>query len=109
MRKAAKWLITGVLTLGILGAGLWWTAHPTHYKYNDRFILGSTPQEIEERYGNFFRRSYGVNGQLGAGEYLIREDTPEWIMGKDNSLWFVIHFRNGVAVDTEVREGWPGG
>ena len=109
MRKIGVWLAAGTVAAGILLAGLWWYVHPTHYKYNDRFILGSTEQEIVARYGNFYRRSNGVNGELGAGEYLIREDTPEWIMGKDNSLWFVIHFRDGVAVETEVREGTPGG
>ena len=41
--------------------------------------------------------------------YMIRDDTPEWIMGYDNSLWYEIYFEDGVAVEVALRKGYLGG
>ena len=42
-------------------------------------------------------------------EYQIRDNTPEFIMSYDNSLWYEIYFQDGVAVKVALREGYIGG
>lgn len=80
--------------------------HPTHWRYNDGFIIGSTEKQIVEKYGEF-------DGQKGSSgnvkSYMIRDNTPELIMSKDDSLWYDITFKDGVAVKVELREGYIGG
>ena len=80
--------------------------HSTHWRYNDSFIIGSTEEQIVEKYGEF-------DGQKGSSgnvkSYVIRDNTQELIMSKDNSLWYDITFKDGVAVKVELREGYIGG
>ena len=83
--------------------------HPTHFSYNDRFIIGNTQEKITEKYGEFYTREIGADGQLKCGIYMIRDDTPELIMGYDNSLWYEIYFENGVAAEVCLRRGYIGG
>lgn len=83
--------------------------HPTHFKYNDRFIIGNTEQEIIQKYGEFDRISKNNDNKTVKGTYMIRDDTPELIMGYDNSLWYNIIFENGIAVNVYLQEGYIGG
>ena len=83
--------------------------HPTHYAYNDRFIIGNTQEKIEEKYGGFTETRTNKDGEITYGVYMIRDNTPEWIMGYDDSLWYEIYFENGVAVEVRLREGYIGG
>lgn len=83
--------------------------YPTHYPYKDSEIIGSTPEEITDIYGEFakFYRYEESNSAYAA--YLIRDNTPEWIMSYDNSLWYEIRFEDGVAVRVNLQEGRGGG
>ena len=83
--------------------------HPTHFAYNDRFIIGNTQEKIIEKYGEFNQTRTNNEGEITCGVYMIRDNTPEWIMGFDDSLWYEIYFENGVAVEVELREGYIGG
>ena len=83
--------------------------HPTHFAYNDRFIIGNTQEKIEERYGKFNGTRTNNDGVITWGVYMIRDNTPELIMGYDDSLWYEIYFEDGVAVRVELREGYIGG
>ena len=83
--------------------------HPTHFAYNDRFIIGNTQEKIEEKYGGFTETRTNKDGEITYGVYMIRDNTPEWIMGYDDSLWYEIYFENGVAVAVRLREGYIGG
>ena len=83
--------------------------HPTHYSYNDRVVIGNTKETIVERYGAFYEEEKDQNGELYCGVYQIRDNTPEWIMGYDDSLWYEIYFENKVAVRVELRRGYIGG
>jgi len=83
--------------------------HPTHFAYNDRFIIGNTQEKIEEKYGGFTETRTNKDGETTYGVYMIRDNTPEWIMGYDDSLWYEIYFENGVAVEVRLREGYIGG
>ena len=83
--------------------------HPTHYKFNDRFIIGNTEENIVEKYGAFSKKRCNVSDKNFCGVYMIRDNTPELIMSYDNSLWYEIYFENGIAVSIRLQEGWYGG
>ena len=90
----------------VLALGIFRHYHPTHYKYNDRFVIGTTEKKIVEKYGQFSRVLRNEAGEILYGIYKIRDNTPELIMSYDNSLWYKIYFENGVAVRVELEEGW---
>ena len=106
-----KKIIFGALAAVMLAAGfgIWRWSHPTHFRYNDRFVLGSTEAEITARYGDFHRRGTGPDGSICLGVYMIRDNTPELIMSYDDSLWYEITFENGRAVDIWLQKGVRGG
>jgi len=89
--------------------GIFWHYHPTHYKYNDRFILGNTEESIIEKYGDFSREFRNKSGEITCGVYMIRDNTPELIMSYDDSLWYEVYFESGIAVEVRLQEGWYGG
>ena len=88
---------------------MFWYYHPTHYRYNDRFIIGATEEKIAEKYGEFSRVFRNEEGAICRGIYMVRDNTPELIMSYDNSLWYEIYFENGIAVSVRLQEGWYGG
>ena len=100
--RIRKPLAIAVIVL-LLVVGAYWYFHPTHVSYNDRFVLGSTKAQIEEKYGVFYHDGANVC------TYMIRDNTPEWIMGYDNSLWYEIYFEHGIAVEVKLRKGYLGG
>ena len=83
--------------------------YPTHYPYKDREIIGSTPEEIEAKYGEFWALYRNEENVPTFAEYMIRENTPDLIMSKDDSLWYHIYFKDGVAVSVRLQKGRPGG
>jgi len=78
--------------------------YPTHYPYDDSFIIGSTEKEIIEKYGEFDR-------QIGLKEpdsvyskyYLIHEPSGDVIFGSDYYTWYKIVFKNGIAQNVYLR------
>ena len=93
----------------VLSKGIYWHYHPTHYKFNDRFIIGSTEGKIVDKYGAFSNSHHNEAGEITYGTYMIRDNTPELIMSYDNSLWYEIYFENGIAVKVRLQEGLLGG
>jgi len=83
--------------------------HPTHFTYNDKFIIGNTQEKVIEKYGKFNETRTNDDGNMTCGIYKIRNNTPEMIMSYDDSLWYEIYFENGIAVDVKLREGYIGG
>ncbi len=83
--------------------------HPTHFAYNDKFIIGNTQDNIVEKYGEFYSTHKNNDGEITRGTYMIQDNTPELIMSYDDSLWYEIYFENGVAVVVKLREGYIGG
>lgn len=106
-----KWIIASICTIiaFALVAGIYWYYHPTHYAFNDRFILDSTEDQIVERYGAFSKERRNADGTLAYGAYVVRDNTPELIMSYDDSLWYEIYFKNGVAYMVRLQEGQYGG
>lgn len=107
MKKKVLAVILSTAVLAAVSIGLFRYYYPTHYPYNDRFVLGSSPEEITKRYGEFDRVMKNINGKLSTGEYMICDNTPELVMSYDNSLWYIISFENGIATGIELREGYP--
>ena len=83
--------------------------HPTYFAYNDRFIIGNTQEKIIEKYGEFNEIRTNDSEEITCGVYMIRDNTPELVMGYDNSLWYEIYFEEGKAVKVKLREGYIGG
>lgn len=98
-----------VLAVLVLSIGSFWYYHPTHYKFNDRFILGNTADEITNKYGAFSKSYCNEAGELTRGTYMIRDDSAELIMSVDDSLWYEVYFENGVAVTVRLQESRYGG
>ena len=92
-----------------LSIGVFCYFHPTHYKFNDRFIIGKTEEDIVERYGEFTKSHRDESGEIEYGTYMIRDNTPELIMSYDNSLWYEIYFKDGIAAEVRLQEGLYGG
>ena len=92
-----------------LAVGLWGCCHPTHWRFNDRAILGCEEEEIVARYGAFASVRRSEAGELACGTYMIRDNTPELIMSYDDSLWYEIYFEDGVAVSVRLQKGRCGG
>lgn len=83
--------------------------HPTHFMYNDRFVIGNTQENIIERYGNFYGMCQDKDGEISCGIYMIHDNTPEMMMSYDDSLWYEIYFENDIAVEVKLRKGHIGG
>ena len=107
-----KIIISSICLVLILisSIGIYWYYHPTHYKFNDRLIIGSTAEEITDKYGDFSKKWVNEETkEITTAFYMVRENTPELIMSYDNSLWYEIHFKDGIAVKVRLQEGWYGG
>ncbi len=96
-------MILSVLLIVVVTVGVFLYSHPTHYSFNDRFVIGTPIQKVIDRYGEPYRITENTV------TYMIRDNTPEWIMSYDNSLWYVIEVDEDVAVNVYLREGYMGG
>ena len=106
-----KILFSAICTIIVLALsmGIFCYYHPTHYQYNDRFIIGKTEEEIVGRYGEFTISHRNESEEITYGTYMIHDNTPELIMSYDDSLWYEIHFKNGIATEISLQEGRHGG
>ena len=102
-------VIASALLIVVTAVSLFKYNYPTYYPYKDREIIGCTPEEIEAKYGEFWAQSTDDSGTVTFAKYMIRENTPDLIMSKDDSLWYHIYFKDGVAVRVKLQEGHPGG
>lgn len=103
-------ILLSAVTLIAVSVCMYHHNHPTHYRFNDSFIIGSTLEDITEKYGDFDRRMGDVNDERFSVYYMIHADTPELIFdGRDNSRWYGIHFEDGIAAKVYVMDGWYGG
>ena len=98
-----------IIIVFALSIGVFWYYHPTHYKFNDRFIIGNTEEKIVDKYGAFSKSRTNDAGEIRYGAYMIRDNTPELIISYDDSLWYEIYFKNGIATEVRIQEGWYGG
>lgn len=54
------------LTIASVLIGAFVYYHPTHLKFNDRFILGNSSDEIVEKYGEYYQTSMNDKGKIAA-------------------------------------------
>ena len=99
-------VIAAAVLIVVTAVSLFKFNYPTYYPYKDREIIGCTPEEIIEEYGEFSKNLYDEERQSGFVAYMVREKTDS---SYDNSLWYEIHFKDGVAVSVRSQEGWYGG
>ena len=109
MNKKILIILTSMVLLIVVSLSIFAYYHPTHYAYNDRFIIGNTEEKIVERYGKFDHIRANQEGEITCGTYMIHDNTPELFMGYDDSLWYEIYFEDGVATKVKLREGYIGG
>ncbi len=109
MKKKIIIILAGCILIIVAFIGIFKYYHPTHFAYNDRFIIGSTQDKIVEKYGEFDGARENADGDITCGIYKIRDNTHELFMGYDDSLWYEIYFEKGIAVKVELREGEIGG
>ena len=107
-KKILSFSVGGAAVLVLLG-GVYWYHHPTHYKYNDRFIVGNTEENITERYGAFSKTAMDESGETVFGAYMVKDDSAELVMSYDDSIWYEICFEDGIAVTVELQKGQRGG
>lgn len=105
MKKKVLIGVICALCVLVITVGIYWYYHPTHYKFNDRFIIGNTEENIVEKYGEFAYREHGENGVTLYGEYVASHyEHPTYVHGFSRK-WYVIEFENGIATKIEIREG----
>lgn len=77
--------------------------YSTHYPYDDSFIIGSTEEEIIEKYGEFDRQSGSYKPDtVYSKSYLIHEPSGDLIFGSDYYTWYEIDFVNGTAQNVDL-------
>ncbi len=96
-------IVFSALVLLVVTIGVFRYYHPTHYSFNDRYVIGQPIQKIIDRYGEPYHMTENT------ATYMIRDNTPELVMSYDDSLWYEIVFRDDVAVKVYMREGYIGG
>ena len=109
MKKKIIIILASIVLIVIASICIFKYYHPTHFAYNDRFIIGNTQEEIIEKYGEFDGTHKNIYGETTCGVYMIHGNTPEMIMSYDDSLFYEIYFEDGVAVEVKLREGHIGG
>ncbi len=89
----------------VLSICVYWYFHPTHYKFNDRFIIGNLKDNIIEKYGEFDYSKYDESGDYLYAEYVASHYSyPKYLPGLTRK-WYIIEFENDVAISVEIREG----
>ncbi len=101
-------VIASAVLIVVTAVSLFEYTYPTYYPYKDREIIGSTPEEIEEKYGEFWALYRDEENAPTFAKYMICDDAMDFL-GYDESLWYHIYFKDGVAVEVSLQEGWPGG
>lgn len=78
--------------------------YPTHYPYDDDFIIGRTEEQIIEKYGEFDRQSGLYKPDtVYLKSYLIHKASGDILFGSDYNTWYEISFKNGIAVSVRLR------
>lgn len=103
-------VIVVVIILAIVFIGVYRHNHPTHYLYNDNWIIGKSVYEIEQRYGSYDFNSETIHGTLLKG-YLVKRQSTDWWWG--DVIWpeyYMIYFdEDGKAYKVDIFVDGRGG
>lgn len=101
--------ILAVIIAAVICVQIFFYYHPTHYKFNDRFILGNTRENIEEKYGKL--ELYANSGEYAmVGRYLAEKGYPDitlesFLGAPMYDRYYSIYFdENGIAQKVELIE-----
>jgi len=110
MKKHKKLIITLAITLLLIG-GVFWYYHPTHYKYNDRFIIGSSIEEITSEYGDFDKVFYtdSDNETIRSAGYLVEDEKIGFFGTSPEKYYMILFDATGNAIKVSVEVGSWGG
>jgi len=107
IKKRKTILITSAITLSIIIiVGIYWCMHPTHYLYNDSWIIGKNETQIIDRYGAFDEYiEIGFSDEFERG-YLVKPVTYDpWFHDPIAPEYYMIYFdENGIAYDVGIEE-----
>lgn len=99
--------IIAVLTFTLIG--VYWHNHPTHYLYEDRWVIGKNADQIEQRYGSYDINWETIYGSLIKG-YCVKPSTTDWWGDATWPEYYMIYFdENGKAYKVDVVVGGWGG
>ena len=83
------------------------------HNYDEDWIIGKTPEEVMERYGEFDKCLNDIDPIRGRVGYIIQEERRDKLWGgkKTEAIYFLINFDwdTGIAIGTSVEEGGWGG
>jgi hypothetical protein len=93
-----------------LFGGIFWYYHPTHYKYNDRFIIGSSIEEITSKYGDFDKVFYTdtSNTTLVSAGYLVQQEKKGYLGTSPEKYYMIVFDSTGKAISVSIGGGWGG-
>ena len=97
--------ITVIIILVIALISFYWYNHPTHYLYEDRWIIGKKADQIEQRYGEFDKHF----GSSSKG-YCVKKSATDWWGDATWPEYYMIYFdENEKAYKVEIVVGGWGG
>ncbi len=104
--KIKKISLFSVLIVFAITVVVFFYLHPTHYKYNDRQIIGKNPHEITEKYGEFDLTFGNTSG------YKINESVIDRIwryyMGGEPIEYYYIKFDDSNIAEKIYTGSYPG-
>lgn len=102
-------MITVIMMVTITLIGTYWHNHPTHYLYEDGWIIGKNADQIEQRYGSYDINWETIYGLQIKGYCVQTSTTDRW----GDATWpeyYMIYFdENGKAYKVEIVVGGWGG
>lgn len=107
MNKKTIWVIAIIIIVAftITFIGVYWYNHPTHYLYEDRWIIGKSAVQIRERYGEF-DKEFGSSSK----GYCVKPSRTDWWGDATWPEYYMIYFdENGKAYEVDVVVGGWGG
>ncbi len=109
MKILRKCILTMFIVVSLFG-GIFWYYHPTHYKYNGRFIIGSSIEEITSEYGDFDKVFYTDSSNItisGAG-YLVQQEKKGFLGTSPEKYYMIVFDSTGKAISVSIGGGWGG-
>lgn len=74
-------MITLISVICLTFCIIYYKMHPTHYKYNDSWIIGKSLEEIEERYGETDIEISGTKAKYIAEPFYTFDDENDTLKG----------------------------
>lgn len=104
-------IFTLLIILLITVAFVYWRSHPTHYKFEDGWVMGNNKEEIVKRYGLFDKLNYKTkNGKetdiIYSAGYLVKKGDFYSSLPTPEQYYLIYFDEQGVAIDITIRDYW---